>query len=506
MKIEIMDTTLRDGEQTHGVSFTSEEKFSITRMLLKSVNVDRIEVGNAKVSEGEKQAIVDICNWAKKAKVLDRIEALGFVDGNNSADWILSTGCNTLNLLTKGSKRHCEKQLRKKPDEHFADIKKTIEYAHSKGMTVNVYLEDWSSGMLESKDYVFSLTELLIGLKVKRIMLPDTLGRLNPDKTFELVAEMVKKYPGAHFDFHAHNDYGLATANSVAASKAGAKGIHVTVNCLGERAGNASLDEVAVALKDFNGAELSISEKSLKGMSRLVEIFSGKRISSSKPITGDDVFTQTAGIHADGDKKGNLYTTKLTPDRFKRERIYALGKLSGKASLEMNLNSLNIDLTDDQKKLVLKKIVELGDLKKTVTKEDLPFIISDILKTPLKKNFEITDYEILSSSGKKPIARIHVMLNGKELSSYSEGDGGYDAFMNSLKKLEKDFNFHIPRLVDYNVRIPPGGKTDALVETTITWLGKDIEMKTVGVDSDQVVAAIKATEKMLNQIERNNKK
>ncbi len=504
MKIEIMDTTLRDGEQTHGVSFTPEEKLSIARMLLEKVGVDRIEVGNARVSDGEKSAIKEICSWAKKAKLLEKVEVLGFVDYEKSVSWIKETGCKVMNLLVKGSLKHCTMQLKKTKEEHFRDIEKTIKYASSKGMTVNVYLEDWSSGMIESEDYVFELVELLKKLPVKRVLLPDTLGKLNPWQTFELVNKMTKRFPEAWFDFHAHNDYGLATANTIYAVKAGAKGVHVTVNCLGERAGNAAIDEVVVALRDFNGTTTSVAEKNLKVVSRLVEIFSGKRISTTKPITGEDVFTQTAGIHADGDKKGNLYANNLTPMRFNRERVYALGKLSGKASLELNLNELNVELTEAQKKIVLKKIIELGDLKKIVTKDDLPFIIADILKTPEKKNITVTDYEILSSAGKKPIARIHVKYSNAVFSAHAEGDGGYDAFMNALKSLQNKFNFMMPSLVDYIVRIPPGGQTNALVETTITWLNNTREFKTVGVDSDQVVAAIKATEKMLNQMERNN--
>ncbi|MBT4647104.1 2-isopropylmalate synthase [archaeon] len=497
-KIEIMDTTLRDGEQTNGVSFTPEEKLAIAKKLILDVKVDRIEIGNALASVGEKLAMKKISNWAKEINICHKIEILGFVDRERSVDWIKENGCSVINLLTKGSLKHCNIQLKKTAEEHFEDIKYTIKYANEKGLDVNVYLEDWSNGILENEKYVLDLTNVLNELNVKRIMLPDTLGIFNPQQIYDNVKLMVNKFPEIHFDIHVHNDYGLATANALSGISAGAKGIHVTVNCLGERAGNAALDEVCVCLKDFYDNELSIDEKKLKELSKLVETFSGKKISSSKPISGEDVFTQTAGIHADGDKKGNLYITNLYPDRFGRERIYALGKMSGKASLEMNLKDMNIELDDDQKKQVLKKIVELGDKKEVITKEDLPFIISDILKNSKERNIKVIDYDINSIKEKEPIAKIKIKINDIIFEEESIGNGGYNAFMNCIKKLKSNFGFDIPKLADYTVRIPPGGNTDALVQTIITWKNDVKEFKTIGVDSDQIVAAIKATEKMLN--------
>ena len=152
--IEIMDCTLRDGEQTSGVSFLPHEKLMIARMLLKEVNVDRIEVASARVSEGEKDAVRMICRYARQIGMLERVEVLGFVDGNLSVDWIDDCGGKVINLLAKGSLKHCIQQLHKSPDEHIQDIANTIRYAHTKGMTVNLYLEDWSGGMATSPAYV----------------------------------------------------------------------------------------------------------------------------------------------------------------------------------------------------------------------------------------------------------------------------------------------------------------------------------------------------------------
>jgi len=499
--IEILDTTLRDGEQMKGVSFSPKEKFVIAKMLLKRLNVERIEICSARVSDGELKAAQKICQWAKKNSYLDRVEIMGFVDGDQSVEWIHKAGGKVLNLLAKGSLNHLTLQLRKTLNQHINDIGNVFSKAKRKKMKINVYLEDWSRGLKESQDYVFKLTEGLLKFGVGRIMLADTLGILSPEETFNQVKLMVENFPQVHFDFHSHNDYGLATANSLMAIGAGAKGIHVTINGLGERAGNAHLAEIVVVINDKTDFGCKVNEKFINKISKLVERFSGMRIPPGKPIVGENIFTQTAGIHADGDKKGNLYIAKLTSERFGREREYTLGKLSGRASLEQNLKKLGIELTKEEKEKVLKRIVELGDKKRSTTLADLPFIISDVLGTPLKKDIEILNVAVSSGLNLVPTATVKVKIKGKEYSESAVGDGGYDAFMNALNKiLVGKLKLKLPKLTDYEVRIPPGGKTDAIVETKITWQKNGNIVSTIGVDSDQVMAAVKATEKMLNLI------
>jgi D-citramalate synthase len=500
--IEIMDTTLRDGEQTQGVSFSPEEKLGIAKMLLNELKVDRIEAASALVSPGEMEAVKSIVAFAAREGFLPRVEILGFVDFNKSVRWVRKAGGRTLNLLTKGSLKHCTQQLGKPPEQHFKDIGKTIGFAKKNGMDVNVYLEDWSNGMIESRQYLLDLMRSLEKHSIERVFLADTLGVLSPRSTERLVGEMVEAFPETSFEFHAHNDYGLAVANSLEAVEAGCGGLHVTLNGLGERAGNAPLDEVATAIRDHTVFGTKINEKSIFRASKMVETFSGKRLGENKPICGESVFTQTAGIHADGDKKGNLYVSRLVPERFGREREYALGKLSGKASLEMNLRRLGMELSPEQKKVVLDRIVRLGEKKERVTMEDLPYIVADVLQTPAKQGIKIVKCIVSSGKGITPNASFLLRSNGREISASGVGDGGYDAFMKALGKAVKKLGMVLPQLADYEVRIPPGGKTDALVETTITWQENGTRFRTIGVDSDQVMAAVKATEKMLNIIAR----
>lgn len=498
-----MDTTLRDGEQTSGVSFVPHEKLMIARLLLEEVRVDRLEVGSARVSDGELAAVRGICDWAARRGLLDRVEVLGFVDGGASLRWIRQAGGRVINLLTKGSLKHCCEQLHKTPDEHIADIRAVVEMAGEMGIAVNVYLEDWSNGMKDSPDYVFHLIDELSATNIRRYMLPDTLGILNPLQVIEYFRKMKKRYPDLHFDFHAHNDYDLAVSNVLAAVLSGAKGLHTTINGLGERAGNAPLASVQAILKDHFNAVTRIREEKLNDVSRAVESYSGVSIPANQPIVGENVFTQVAGVHADGDNKNNLYCNDLLPERFGRKREYALGKTSGKANIRKNLEDLGLELDEESMRKVTERIIELGDKKELVTQEDLPYIISDVLKHGVKSDrVKLKSYIVNLAYGLKPMATIRMEIDGREYEESSSGDGQYDAFVRALRKIYKGMlGRKFPMLANYAVTIPPGGRTDAFVQTVITWSHEGKMFRTRGFDADQTEAAIKATIKMLNIIE-----
>jgi D-citramalate synthase len=502
MKITVMDTTLRDGEQTSGVSFTASEKLNMAKLLLDELKVDRIEIASARVSEGEFQGAEEIFRWAKERGYLDRVEVLGFVDGDASLNWIKEAGGKVINLLTKGSRNHCENQLRKSQEEHVADIKNSLKLAQEMGIKANIYFEDWSNGMRNSPDYVYFMLDNLKDEPIERYMLPDTLGILNHQEVYDFCLDIKNRYPELSFDFHAHNDYDLATANVFSAIKAGIDGIHTTVNGLGERAGNVPLSSVIGIVEDHFGYKLSIDSTKLYSVSKLIETFSGVRIPANKPLIGENVFTQTSGIHADGDQKDNLYFNDLLPERFGRKRAYALGKMSGKASIHKNLEELGINLSKEDMKKVTKRVIELGDKKEVVTQDDLPFIISDVLRGQrVKENIKIKNYSLSVAAGLRSMATLSIEIDKEIYEATASGDGQYDAFMKALWKIYDRLGRKHPVLTDYNISIPPGGKTDALVVCTITWDHDGKIFKTRGLDSDQTVAAIKCTTRMLNIID-----
>lgn len=497
-----MDTTLRDGEQTSGVSFAAHEKLNIAQVLLNDLGVNRVEIASARVSDGEFEAVKRVAAWAERTGNLHKLEVLGFVDGDASLNWIESAGCRVVNLLCKGSYKHVTEQLRKRPEQHIADIRSVVSLATERGIAVNVYLEDWSNGIKNSPDYVFQLVDALKELPIRRFMLPDTLGILNPGDTYEFCKLMLERYPDLHFDFHAHNDYDLAVANVYSAVRAGINGVHTTINGLGERAGNAPLSSVIAVIKDHLNGVTTVKEEKINAASRLVETYSGIHIAPNRPIIGEHVFTQCAGVHADGDSKNNLYCNDLIPERFGRIREYALGKTSGKANIRMNLESLGIDVDDESMRKITDRIIELGDKKEMVTAEDLPYIISDVLHhdTMADQRIRILNYSLSLAQGLKPVATLKIEIDGEAYEESASGDGQYDAFVRALRRIYSDLGRPFPMLTNYSVSIPPGGRTDAFVQTIISWNYAGVDFKTRGLDADQTEAAIKATLKMLNKI------
>ena len=492
--IEIMDTTLRDGEQTPGVNYTADEKLIIAEAMLKS-GIDAVEVGSALISGGEAEAVRGITDWARSHGFEGRVEVLGFVDGTRSVDWIVSNGCRVLNLLVKGSEHHCRIQLKKSLPEHLADIERTVGYAVSQGLSVNVYLEDWSQGMRDSQPYVLAMTTALAKLPLKRVMLADTLGVLTPDETQAYVGIMRTNF-NLRFDFHAHNDYGLAVSNSLFALRAGAVRVHVAMNGLGERAGNTNLATLIVAARDLYGMESNVNERALGMLSDLVAGISGVDPADNEPVVGRMSSIQGCGVHADGDKKGKLYQNRLDPARFGRKRGYDLGKTAGLASIEQNCKELGIEISPEQQRALLAKVKELGDQKVTVTQADIILLLHDIFSAK-EDGLKLVDYQFTMKKGSLPAVTLQLRRNEEILTAQAEGDGQFDAFINALRTIYSD----LPELVDYRIGISRKGTSGALTEATITWRSEDRLFTTRGVASDQLVAAMHAAMRMLNYVE-----
>ena len=504
--IEIMDTTLRDGEQTSGVSFAAHEKLSIAQVLLNDLGVNRVEIASARVSDGEFEAVKRVAAWAARSGNLDKLEVLGFVDGTVSLDWIESAGCRVVNLLCKGSYKHVTEQLRKTPEQHVDDIRTVVLEAAKRKIDVNIYLEDWSNGIKHSPDYVFLVIDALKGLPICRFMLPDTLACLNPGNTYEYCKMMVDRYPDLRFDFHAHNDYDLAVANVYSAIRAGIKGIHTTVNGLGERAGNAPLSSVLAVIKDQLGEETNLREEKINKASRLVETYTGGAYPGPTSRSSASMCSRSARASMrTATARSHLYCNDLLPERFGRVREYALGQdLRARRISRKNLEALGIDMDEGSMRKVTERIIELGDKKEMVTPEDLPYIISDVLhhdNALEDQKIRILNYSLSLAQGLKPVATLKIEINGEAYEESASGDGQYDAFVRALRRIYSRLNRPFPMLTNYSVSIPPGGRTDAFVQTVISWNYAGVDFKTRGLDADQTEAAIKATLKMLNKIE-----
>ena len=492
--IEVMDTTLRDGEQTPGVSFSADEKLVIAEALLRS-GVDAIEVGSAGVSHGEALAVRNITDWAKAHDVAEKIEVLGFVDGTKSVDWIVQHGGRVLNLLVKGSEHHCTVQLRKSVEQHLGDIQRTVEYASKNGLSVNVYLEDWSQGIRDSQAYVMTLTGGLAKLPIKRVMLCDTLGILAPEQTETYVRTMRESFDLA-LDFHGHNDYGLAVPNSIAALRSGAGRVHLTVNGIGERAGNTNLATLVVAARDLFDMNSNVKERSLAMLSDLVAGISGIAPAPNAPVVGRISAIQGCGVHADGDKKGKLYQNRLDPNRFGLKRGYDLGKTAGIASIEHNCKELGIEISAEQQRMLLAKVKELGDDKVSVTQADIILLLHEIFGEK-ENGVRLVNYEFALKKGAPPKVSLELSCNNQQLVAQSEGDGQFDAFIKALRTVWKN----MPELMDYRIGISRKGTSGALTEATITWRSDGKLFTTRAVAPDQLVAAMNATVRMLNYVE-----
>jgi len=336
--------------------------------------------------------------------------------------------------------------------------------------------------------------------------LADTRGELLPWEVEKYVRWMHEQSFGLHYDFHPHNDRGLGTANALSAIRAGIDGVHVTLNGLGERAGNCSLYEVVTGANDCLKLDMCINEKAFYELRRLVEAASKIRLSPHTPIVGDNANKQTAGVHADGDQKDRLYELVIPPERVGKTRTeYALGKQSGIASIDMNLKQMGLEADVETRKKLTAEVRRLGEQGKLVTQEDLYFLLEELADEPTKRAFQFVDVRPEISLNGPRQSYIRVKVDGTELDARATGDGAFDATMKALADVMAKKGITLPKLVDYQTRIPTGGQTDAIVETLIEWQN-GTKFRTVGVDTDQFFAAIKATEKMVNLVMRGYKR
>lgn len=514
-RIEVVCVTLRDGLQVPRVRLSVAQKLQIAEFQLRNLAVDRIEVASAHVP-GDDAGLRAITQWAKKQDCLMKVEALGFLDGGKSVTWVRESGGRVMNLLVKGSEKHCRQQLNCTLSEQLKRIAVVVKAAESRHMTINVYLEDWSQGMRQSPEFVFELSLAVSRMNVRRLMLCDTLGVLSPAETGRYVQAMRTLLPRAHLDFHGHNDYGLATANTIAAIEAGVDGVHGSMNGLGERAGNAPLEEVVVAINDHlkpRGYRTGVDERRLLDISRLCAAFTRRKVALNKPIVGDDVRTQTAGVHIDGDLKGELYVSPLLrPERFGAEISHALGHLGGRASVKSNLRKLGFDLSGEALEAVYRRIMALSS-NRHLSLADLLSVCAEVLEQPELVSMTISELKVTSWLGRGvgpgKGARVEATIGYRSQWHTIEGNGtgGFDAFFRALKRWATEHGLIVPELIKFDPDVPTPGDPSALVATIVTWrLSSGQEFTTVGHDADQVVSGIRAAVDAVNLANHNGGK
>ncbi|MFH1054346.1 MAG: alpha-isopropylmalate synthase regulatory domain-containing protein [Candidatus Woesearchaeota archaeon] len=503
---EILDSTLRDGEQTPGVNFNTKDKLEIARRLIEIAGTDSIEIASTQTSPAEYRSAKAVCDWARPLGYLDRIEILCFLN-QSSVDWAEEVGCKVINLLAKGSKRHSSVQFNGTPEEHISRASKTARYAIEKGISVNSYLEDWSGGMLNGDygkpdSYINMMVQSLKGQGVNRIMLADTLGLLVPEEVSEFVGYMVRAFPEVTFDFHGHNDLGCAVENSIAAIMAGVRRVHTTVNGLGERAGNTDLSQIAVRLaKKTVDYRTNINLQSLHKLSILVDVLSGVDVAANAPVIGRNAFTQDCGVHASGDAKGGLYEGLLRPEEVGRVREYGLDKHAGASSVYQNIRKLglNISLEPQQVSILLGKIKDLADQGFYLDAYDLPILIEDEIGMDVCK-VRVLDYkETRVEKGEDPRALVKLRVNGIEYEREGTGKGPFDAFMHAVGGICQSLGKPIPTLRKYRQKSRPGQETESFVETYIVWDDGARYFETIGSSRNQIESEINAAEKMLNR-------
>lgn len=524
--IEILDSTTREGEQVVGVHFNKIQKEQIVFSLFNS-GVDYIELTSVNHKNLEETEIAKAIFFkARQENLESKIEILGFLDNGLSIEWINKVGGRVINLLTKGSEFHCRQQLSQTPEEHWEKIKEEVLLAKEKGLIVNLYLEDWSGGFLDyienNNQYIKQMIQKVSSLPINRLMFADTRGVLFTELAEKFLKESIEwarqKNDQLKYDFHCHNDICCALHNSLKACEAGIDRVHVTVNGLGERAGNTRLEEFVVLCHDQTKFTTNFKIEKLDSVCQLVANCSGRRIPPNTPIVGSIVNSNKAGVHTHGDRKSmgqvqvKMYgNPNIFPERFGRDpkKIIdaPLGKLAGKASVKENLDKLGVKLPEVDENVLIDKIMEevrvLSSRKgQDLTLGDFLFILSRVLKQQNIIVFKIIDVTLVSQKERTALASAVVEYKGAKFEIFGQGNGGIDAFMNALRVWQsQNQNFVIPTIYDYLVDIPEGGKSSAVTKATIFWQSENSKpsyFQTIGIDSDQGMAAIKAISDALN--------
>jgi len=485
--LRFLDTTLRDGEQTPGVSLDPDQKFEIASRL-SDIGVDVIEAGSAAASDGEREAIRRIADSGLNAEICTFVRAL-HVDIDYAAD------CNvdSIHLVVPVSDLHIAKKMRKTRDEVVAMAMNAVEYAKGRGLIVELSGEDASRA---DQQFLRSIFSQGIEHGADRLCFCDTVGLLTPEKAAEFILPIAKIAP---LSIHCHDDLGFALTNTMASLKSGASCAHVTVNGLGERAGNTPFEEVVMALEVLYGYPTRIHKEMIYPLSSLVSRHTGVPLAVNKAIVGEMAFTHESGIHAHGVIREPSTYESVKPEQVGRKRRIVLGKHSGTASVEAALQEMNYKADEPQVKEIVKRIKQLGDGGKRVTDADLMAVADAVLAIECKPVIRMRQFTATSGSHMIPTASVTLVVNGVEMTGAATGDGPVDAAMEVLRKCVGDVADI--RLEEYHVDAIQGG-TDALVEVTVR-LSKDGKIITSrGARTDIIMASVEAMIAGMNRLLR----
>jgi (R)-citramalate synthase len=485
--LRFLDTTLRDGEQTPGVSLNPDQKLEIATKLA-AVGVDVIEAGSAAASDGERNAIRLIADAGLSAEICTYVRAL-----HEDIDYAADLGADSVHLVIPVSDLHIAKKMRKTREQVAAMAFDAVEYAKGRGLLVELSGEDASRA-----DQQFLCDVFTGGVQhgADRLCFCDTVGVLTPEKVAVFIPPLAEVAP---LSIHCHDDLGFALTNTMAALKCGASCAHVTVNGLGERAGNTPLEEVVMALEILYDKETRIKKEEIYHLSSLVSRLTGVPLPVNKAIVGEMAFTHESGIHAHGIMREPSTYESVKPEMVGRKRRIVLGKHSGAASVEAALTELNYKAEDKQVKEIVKRVKQLGDAGKRVTDADLMALADAVLAIECKPVIKLRQFTATSGSHMIPTASVTLIVNGAEITGAATGDGPVDAAMQVLRKSVSEVADI--RLEEYHVDAIQGG-TDALVEVTVR-LSKDGKIITSrGARTDIIMASVEAMIAGMNRLLR----
>jgi len=492
--IRFLDTTLRDGEQTPGVALSVEDKVKIA-LSLAELGIDIIEAGSAITSNGERKAIKAVVKALRGKGFNTKIASYCRIR-REDIDFALECGVDSIHLVVPISDLHIKQRLKKDRKEVLQMAIEMTEYAKSKGLIVELSGEDASRADLEFLKLVYSNC---IEAGADRICFCDTVGLLDPERSFKIFKELANAF-NVPIAVHCHNDFGLATANTLAALKAGASQAHVTVNGIGERSGNASLEEVVMSLEQLYGYKTGIKLENIYLISRLVSRLTGIEVSSNKPITGGNAFTHEAGIHIHGLIADTSTYEPIDPKIVGRQRKIVFGKHTGKSSVVLALKELGLVVSNEQLNEIVNKIKDLGDKGKRITDADFEIIVEtvlDIIQEPIVTLGEIT---IVSGNCVTPTSSIKLTVDGNEVVEADVGTGPVDAAFNAIQK--GIVGVADIRLEEYHVDSITGG-TDAQVKVEVKLNNDGETISASGAGTDLFMASVEAIIQGINRLLKN---